>query len=694
VHLAAALVVISGGARSSAAQTPVTAGYRDFAYGSTPTPSPTGEKAQSKLWWAYGTWWGCLFSPAAGRYHIYRLNPATHGWIDTNVEVDDRPNSKADVLWDQGTDKLYIVSNYFSTSPAASSSSSRWGRLYRFTYLPGEDRYILDSGFPVTVTNGSAEALTIAKDSTGRLWVTWVESGVVKINHSLSNDVVWNTPSDLPVGAAGSTSSDDISGILAFGGGQVGVMWSNQDAKITYFATRRDTDAVTLWQATEDVLPRCSGACSDDHISLKADSTGRVFAVTKTSLTAQGDPLIVLSVRDTLGVWTHETVGQVQDHHTRPVMLVAEDVNQIFVFASQPESGGAIYYKSSPLSNISFPPGLGTLFISSSSDSSVNNATSTKGSVNQTTGIVVLASDPGTRRYLHNELALSGVPSAPVVQSFSPSSGAVGTPVQLTGSGFAGTTAVTFNAVATAFTVDSDSAISTWVPAGAATGRIAVTNAAGTGTSSTDFVVPMDPGGVSLKDITFENGSLIDPATGVDRVNGSVTLESGSPLSGAFSARLANGTGSYLEEDFPDVDNLVVALDIRVDALPSSDMRLVQVLTSGATVGNIVLLRSGALSLQNGTATVGVNSATLTVGQVYRIMLRQQRGTGANAILEASVSLAGQPPGSAFAALFNGTWTWAANRLRVGATKGSGAVTLDGITLIAADPSPTGLQPQ
>lgn len=74
--------------------------------------------------------------------------------------------------------------------------------------------------------------------------------------------------------------------------------------------------------------------------------------------------------------------------------------------------------------------------------------------------------------------------------SFTPGRGQVGTQVVITGSGFTGATAVTFDGVAaTAFTVDSATQITATVPGGASTGPISVTTSGGTLTSSTDFVV-------------------------------------------------------------------------------------------------------------------------------------------------------------------------------------------------------------
>ncbi len=71
-----------------------------------------------------------------------------------------------------------------------------------------------------------------------------------------------------------------------------------------------------------------------------------------------------------------------------------------------------------------------------------------------------------------------------------PSSGSVGTPVAIEGTGLTQTTKVTFGGVkATSFTVNSDTQVTAYVPTGAKTGKIAVTTQGGSATSKTTFTV-------------------------------------------------------------------------------------------------------------------------------------------------------------------------------------------------------------
>lgn len=82
--------------------------------------------------------------------------------------------------------------------------------------------------------------------------------------------------------------------------------------------------------------------------------------------------------------------------------------------------------------------------------------------------------------------------SLPVITSFTPSSGAPGTSVTINGTNLSGVTGVRFNNTpATGFTIVSATQVTAVVPAGATTGKIAVTTPDGTAVSAANFTVPV-----------------------------------------------------------------------------------------------------------------------------------------------------------------------------------------------------------
>ena len=189
-------------------------------------------------------------------------------------------------------------------------------------------------------------------------------------------------------------------------------------------------------------------------------------------------------MRSTTGQWRSTVFGRVQDHHTRPVLLFDDEHDRAFVFATHPENGGAIYFKSAATSDLHFPPGLGTPFIQNTTDLSINNATATKQNLDGETDLVVLASDQDSRFYVHNFLNLP-----PTLKQFAPTAGPVGTSVVITGASLLHTTGVEFNGTPASFTVLSRRQVRATVPAGATSGRIRVTTPFGADETDTFFAV-------------------------------------------------------------------------------------------------------------------------------------------------------------------------------------------------------------
>jgi len=401
--------------------TAASAAADDIGYEGPPTTgggsAATGEKPESKLWWNDGSWWASLFDKSTQTNHIFRLDRTTQRWVDTGVMIDNRPKTRADVLWD-GT-KLYVASHVRASSSAGATSGNP-ARLYRFSYDPTTQTYTRDVGFPVKINDFSSETLTIDKDSVGVLWATWAQGSTVYVNSTVAGDATWGTPFVLPVPGASSLNSDDISALVSIRSGKIGLMWSNQTGAAMYFAEHTDGEAPGTWSIRHTALGGTGYA--DDHINLKsleADSSGRVFAVVKTSLDDVGAPpsapQVMLLVRDpsSPGKWSSYTVASIQDCPSRPILVLDSEHQMLYVFMTAPNSGcpysgtaGTIFMKSSPMSNINFATGRGTPAIQDAVSPNLNNATATKQSVNSVTGMVVLASNDVTQRYWHADIPL------------------------------------------------------------------------------------------------------------------------------------------------------------------------------------------------------------------------------------------------------------------------------------------------
>ena len=381
---------------------PVDVGYRDFYYGVIVNSTPTGEKPESKLWFNDGIWWGTLWDSLAGRYEIHRFNPGTQSWSTTGVPIDDRHSTKGDALWDG--EHLYVASHIFTTS-AGPTVPVNSARLYRFSYNSVSKTYTPNIGFPILINSSKSETLVLDKDSTGRLWVTWMEAGRAKINCSLGSDILWGTPFDLPVQSADATT-DDVCSLIAFGGNKIGVFWSNQITRDNRFAIHVDTDPPGTWQPSELVSTNPTGEpLSDDHISLKTHA-GMVYAVTKTNETVPTQPLVLLNRRDVSGNWTVHVVGTKAENHTRAILLLDPEHDLLHVLATCALEGrNRIYRKTASMSAMVFAGGRGDLFIDSPSDPKLGNVSSTKQNITSQTGMLAIASEQDTRYYFHNYYA-------------------------------------------------------------------------------------------------------------------------------------------------------------------------------------------------------------------------------------------------------------------------------------------------
>lgn len=340
-------------------------------------PQPTASKPESKLWFHDGSWWGSLWSAGSQAFHIQRLNSTTHAWVDTGVEIDARPDSHSDALWD-GT-KLYVATHEFSHGPGGDPGDPQL--FLRYSYAAGN--YTLDPGFPVVIGDVATETMVIEKDSKGTLWAVWKQGLRVHYSYTLGSDELWSVPAPLP-SCTTDFDTDDICSIIRFNTNRIGVMWSDKVRKAFLFAKHVDGDPGTTWAPAEVALNEW-----DDHINLASDSTGRIFAVIKNS--AEYVKLLVRPV-GAVGGWAQYVVSDRTVRLTRPVVVLNEVDRTVKVFAT---SGGAIVEKSSSMDTIDFAADPGRVVIRDL-DAVVNNATVSKRSVSSSTGLLVLAANEST----------------------------------------------------------------------------------------------------------------------------------------------------------------------------------------------------------------------------------------------------------------------------------------------------------
>ena len=500
-------------------------GYQSISYSGVTNP-PTADKPQSKMWWNDGSWWADMWTTGTG-WQIYRLDRASKTWVSTGVTNDNRGNASSDTLWDGN--KLYIASHVVTVSGDGSPKASLSGqpaKLYRYSYASG--KYTLDAGFPSNINNNSSESMTIDKDTTGAVWATWTQvsgsstSGFtsrVYVNSSAPGGATWGTPFVLPV-ADPNPAPDDISAIVAFGSKKIGVMWSDQAEGAVYWATRTDgtsPTAASSWKVQSAIQGKGQ---ADDHLNIKAlltDSAGRVYAATKTSLDSSSTDktlpqLLLLVFKPGTGSFSKSTIATVGDCVSRPQILLDTANNKVRAFYTAPSTSvsgcaysgvsGSIYEKTASMDDPVFGAGRGTPVIQDGASASMNNVTTTKQSVNATTGVVVMATNEDTSRYWYSDRPLGTAPSdstAPTVTATSPAADAtdVAGDADVTG---------TFSEAMDASTVTSGTftltAGTTVVPAAVTyTGNVATLNPGADLAAGTTYKATIKSGPDGVKDV-------------------------------------------------------------------------------------------------------------------------------------------------------------------------------------------------
>jgi hypothetical protein len=140
----------------------------------------------------------------------------------------------------------------------------------------------------------------------------------------------------------------------------------------------------------------------------------------------------------------------------------------------------------------------------------------------------------------------------PIINGFSPARGRVGTGVTISGSNFSTATAVQFNRVNANFKVESDTIITTTVPANTSDGPITVTNPGGSATSGSSFDVEVATQPANLLFINTWMQPTEFPSPGSPFTVYFSFFNGGGSATGNFTIRLQlNNGAAYLDISAP-----------------------------------------------------------------------------------------------------------------------------------------------
>jgi hypothetical protein len=347
---------------------------------------------KSQMWYNDGLWWGAFSDNSNGvSFYSFQNDIAVKGSI-----IDADPKGLPDVLWDG--------SNLFLMIWKSASAAT----LYKYTYDPLNKSHSLVSGFPITLPlrGGSASALVLEEDSTGKLWATYagtqgpLADGEIHVIWSTSADhTVWNTTgAELESGLI--PNVQEISAIAHFAGNKIGIVWSNRPGQEIAFRYHIDGEAETVWSPKEivdsGVGPRGLGSVADDQLSIKSTHDGRLFLVAKDhdndgTPAHQNESRIWLYVRSLTGSWGSKTIVQpdLSQLPVRPVLLLDGTNNTAYVIYHDSASGH-VFITQTALDNPAFSTPCPF------SIAPASNPTSTKQNVSASSGLIAAASTGAT----------------------------------------------------------------------------------------------------------------------------------------------------------------------------------------------------------------------------------------------------------------------------------------------------------
>ena len=300
-----------------------------------------GDKGNNhrRSWWnsSQSRWDGIIRTGSGSEGYLF--SDLTGTPTDTGVAINvDTATGRADAVWDETNDVLYIV-NWDDSGTTISS----------YDYTSGTDTYASGSLDEVVITGiTSTDANTrgsFAIDSTDNIWVAVVNENGLTVQRSQDDGATWLASAVL-LNDTLNTGQVDISFATDSGDEQVVIMATEAGGGGDIKSITANTDDLTLqaliaW--TTETIPSLSGTATfSDQVHLH-EKNNVIYAAVKAQDGEIGSSQSMLFTRATGGTWTGYTVYDVgavvtESIPDRPVVITDSDT--IYYITSRPAVEG------------------------------------------------------------------------------------------------------------------------------------------------------------------------------------------------------------------------------------------------------------------------------------------------------------------------------------------------------------------
>lgn len=241
-------------------------------------PEVTGDKPQSKLWYAHGEWWALL--PKGNGQTLWERGEA--GWKEC-------PEATAGLKGVLGRCDVWPENDEVT---AVATDRERKICVFRLTYGEGWVGKAL-AVLALPEGRGGTMTATIARGEQGQWWVAADVGGSICVWNS-KDAIAWSQPTVL---GDGIKKNEDLCLVTRLPGG-IGVIWTDQIK-----------DRVVIREHAHEWKPEAiieeGNRTADNHLKAALAPDGTLWVATKNSVDKAGQPQLVLRVRSVEGQWSN-----------------------------------------------------------------------------------------------------------------------------------------------------------------------------------------------------------------------------------------------------------------------------------------------------------------------------------------------------------------------------------------------------